>query len=151
MPKVPELNLPKFEQLKYPSPPTKQEKINSRYWRYKKGVTPESDPTAGQVHIVKRKKIKAVTKTTGLTWVEHSLIAFNGSGYADRSEATNFVNSYISYNKWKKRDNAVKLANQYYHALLPLAETLLPSVIERQPSKKNWSKYQQFINSNHLV
>lgn len=37
MPKVPEYNLPRFDKVPY----TPQEKIDSRYWRYKKKTPPK--------------------------------------------------------------------------------------------------------------
>jgi len=83
---------------------------------------------------------KRQPKTEGYVWVEYSLIAFNGSGYADRTSAESFLESYIDYNKWKNRPNAVELAHQFYVPLLALAEQLLPSHVLKQPSKKNYAR-----------
>lgn len=93
---------------------------------------------------------KKVPKTSGFQWVEYSLIAFNGSGYASRETAEAFVDSYIDYNKWKNRPEAVRLANQFYKPLLVLAEQLLPSEV-RKPSNKNWAKFQASRNKTQLL
>lgn len=66
--------------------------------------------------------MKKAPKTHGLTWLEHSLTAFNGSGYADRTNPEKYVDSYIIYKLWKRKPEAAELARQYYQVLLPLAE-----------------------------
>lgn len=89
---------------------------------------------------------KRKPKTSGLEWLQHSIVAFNGSGYADRESAKAFMSSYIQYNAWKNRYEAVKLANDYYHSVLPLAEHLLPAISEttHKASKKNYQKFVEF-------
>ncbi len=67
-------------------------------------------------------------KTTGLRWLELSIVSFNGSGYANRDSAEAYLESYIKYKQWKRKPEAVKLAEQYYHSVLPLAEHLLEAV-----------------------
>lgn len=89
-------------------------------------------------------------KTSGYKWVEYSLTAFNGSGYADRESGETFLDSYIDYNNWKHRPEAVRLANQFYQPLLVLAEQLLPSEV-RKPSNKNWAKFQASRNKTQLL
>lgn len=91
-------------------------------------------------------------KTEGYTWLEFSFIAFNGSGYANRNSANDFVDSYINYKKWKNQNDAVKLATEYYKILLTLAQDLIDnSYVTKKPSIKNWDKYQYFINDNRLT
>ncbi len=90
-------------------------------------------------------------KTQGYQWVEWSLIAFNGSGYADRKTAIDFMQSYIDYKKWKRDDKAVSLANQFYVPLLLLAEQLLPSQVAKQPSPKNWKRFKASKSNTSLL
>lgn len=53
--KVPELNLPKFK----PMPKSKQEHIDSIYWRYKKKSNPKpTSPKHGKVRISRKHKLK---------------------------------------------------------------------------------------------
>lgn len=89
---------------------------------------------------------KKQPKTQGYIWLEYSFVAFNGSGYGDRTTPEDFVESYIRYNQWKKRDKAVKLANEYYTPLLVLAESLISNgkEITHTPSKRQWEKYMRF-------
>lgn len=89
-------------------------------------------------------------KTQGLEWLTLSIIAFNGSGYADRESAKAFMSSYIQYNSWKHRYEAVRLANDFYYSVLPLAESLLPAFSEttHKPSKKNYQKFVEFRDKN---
>lgn len=100
--------------------------------------TAETPPTS------KRAKRKQ-PKTQGLEWVQHSLNAFNGSGYADRDSAELFLASYIDYNRWRKRPEACHLADEYYQALLPLAQHLLDTSLgpSHIPQAKNLAKFQQ--------
>lgn len=88
--------------------------------------------------------MKKKYKTEGLEWLEHSFTAFNGSGYADIESPEDFVDSYIDYNKWKKRFEAVKLATQYYAVLLNLAEHFIDvsEGASHVPSDKNLAKFQ---------
>jgi len=87
-------------------------------------------------------------KTEGLEFLTLSIIAFNGSGYADRESPEAFLDSYIAYSQWKRREKSVSLANTYYYAVLPLCEKLLPAVYEssHKASKKNYNKYLEFRN-----
>lgn len=90
-------------------------------------------------------------KTEGYTWLEHSFNSFNGSGYANRDSAEEFVESYIDYEKFKKRSNGVELANQYYVPLLAMADYFIEESFPiKTISDKNWQKFNNFvINSNH--
>lgn len=85
-------------------------------------------------------------KTEGLTWLEHSIVAFNGSGYADRLSPESFINSYIDYNRWKKRPQGVSLGNQFYQSVLPLAEYLIETSAGpgKFTSQKRLDKFRDF-------
>ena len=87
-------------------------------------------------------------KTTGLNWLELSIISFNGSGYANRTNAEAFIQSYIDYKDWKRKPEAVKLANKYYHSVLPLAEHLLPSQPNHVANAKNYQKFLKHIGQS---
>lgn len=92
--------------------------------------------------------VKKKAKTEGLEWVQHSLTAFNGSGYADMSTPETFLESYVTYKRWKKRPDAVELANMYWNSLLPLAEHLieLGNGPTAPRSVKGYKKFNTFIN-----
>lgn len=96
---------------------------------------------------------KSTPKTEGLTWLEHSFIAFNGSGYRDAISPERFVDSYILYNKWKKRLDAAELATRYYKALLPLAEHLIEisEGANKVTSQKNLTKFHDYATKNKLA
>ena len=64
-------------------------------------------------------------KTEGLTWLEHSISAFNGSGYADYDSPEAYLDCYIDYQRWKKNPQGAKLATEYYHAVIPLVEHIV--------------------------
>lgn len=85
-------------------------------------------------------------RTNGLTWLEHSFNAFNGTSYADRTSPKAFVESYIAYNLWKKRWQAVQLANEFYQPLLTLAEYLIENSAGsgHPPSQKGLAKFNKF-------
>ncbi len=90
-----------------------------------------------------------IPKTQGLEWLTLSIIAFNGSGYADRETGVDFLDSYIAYKQWKNKPEAVRLANQYYNTVLPLCEGLLPAIYEtsHKASEKNYQKYLKFCET----
>lgn len=127
--------------------------MNSQNWRYKKKRPPtdEFSHMNGPVKVIKpsdRKRLRLVKKsrkpkTEGYVWLEHSITAFNGSGYADRDSPEAFLDSYIDYKKWKRRPQGVQLANQFYEIALTLCQYLIdespgPS---HQPSAKNYDKF----------
>lgn len=70
-------------------------------------------------------KKKRNPKTTGSEWLYHSLMAFNGSGYADREDAKDYLDSYRAYKLFRKEAEAVKLLDEYYDDMLPDIEKLL--------------------------
>lgn len=92
---------------------------------------------------------RRVAKTTGLQWLEYSLNAFNGSGYADYESPEAFVDSYIIYKKWKKKPEAAELAVRYWAPALAVAEHLIDysDGPNRAPSDKNLAKFRSFQNT----
>ena len=83
-------------------------------------------------------------KTEGLEWLIYSLMAFNGSGYADMNSPDDYLDSYIVYNEMKQRNKAVALAHVYRIELLPTIEEVLKRTqgASRQPSEKNMKKFE---------
>lgn len=96
---------------------------------------------------------KRVVKTTGLTWLEHSLTAFNGSGYADMSSGEAFLESYIDYKTWKHKYEAVELAKQFYEPALALTTHLVETSegASHEPSEKNMNKFNKSRNQERLI
>lgn len=88
---------------------------------------------------------KRKPKTHGLEWLYLSMASFNGSGYADKTSAKNYLESYIVYKAWKRHPEAIRLAK--FHALeaLEFADKLYqanePGHI---PGHKQWASYQAF-------
>lgn len=66
-----------------------------------------------------------MAKTEGIEWLHHSIMAFNGSGYADMSSPEAYLESYIYYNKAKNRKKAVALAQVFSTEILPEIANLL--------------------------
>jgi hypothetical protein len=100
--------------------------------------------------VKKRITAKKEPKTQGLQWLEFSIIAFNGSGYADRESADHFLDSYIDYKKWKGKPDEAQLAVENYHTVLPLAEYLLDRVYATS-HKPNAANYASFLNYRDLT
>lgn len=82
-------------------------------------------------------------KTTGFEWLYHSVTAFNGSGYADYEDVDTYYESYVAYNTWKKRPDAVSLAELHRDDILPVIDHLLETSegAGRRPSDKNIAKF----------
>jgi len=90
--------------------------------------------------------------TKGMDWLEHSMASFNGSGYADRTSAKSFLNSYLSY-KWTKRDNyAINTVDKSYKGAMQIARKLMNAkLVGQKPIQKrleNFSKYHNPINNS---
>jgi hypothetical protein len=92
------------------------------------------------------KLIRPKSKTQGLEWLLLSFAAFNGSGYGDMSTPENFVLSYIAYNTWKNRQEAVRLATEYVEELYKLADHLIETSngASHKPNEKQWNKFIKF-------
>ena len=84
-------------------------------------------------------------KTSGLDWLGYSIAAFNGSGYADRSTAESFVDSYIAYKLWKKKPEQAQLAKQYYSVAVDIAQSYVDRIYAGHvPSDKNLQRFHDF-------
>ena len=91
-------------------------------------------------------------KTTGLEWLYHSMTAFNGSGYADKSSAEDYYSSYICYKAWRKDEQAVKLVRQYQIEAMTIAEKMLQANdAGRQPNQKSLDKFNNFKRSMAIM
>ncbi len=92
-------------------------------------------------------------KTEGLEWLAHSLMAFNGSGYADMNNARDFLDSYIAYNSMRKRPQAVRFAQLYEPEVLSIIADLLERTYGagRLPTEKNLKKFQSFRANQKLL
>jgi hypothetical protein len=89
-------------------------------------------------------------KTEGLEWLIHSLMAFNGTGYADMTDAEAFLASYIAYKSMRRKSQAVGLAQRHKQDVLPTIEALLARTYGpgRAPTEKNRKKFEAFRNAH---
>lgn len=93
----------------------------------------------------KRKK----SKTTGATWLYHSMAAFNGSGYADKTDAETFLASYMVYNQLKNRFHAIEIVGSYPEQALEYAEHLAAaSEPGRKPTSRFYDKFVKVYGRN---
>lgn len=85
-------------------------------------------------------------KTQDLEWLIHSLMSFNGSGYADMNSPEDFLESYIAYKSMRNKPDAVMLANRHKDNVLPLLDELLQRTYgaSRQPTERNLAKFESF-------
>ena len=60
----------------------------------------------------------AKNKTDGHEWLWYSVMAFNGSGYADMDSPESFYDSYVAYKQYRKDSKAVRLAEIYHDEIL---------------------------------
>ena len=92
-------------------------------------------------------------KTKGLDWLVYSLLAFNGSGYADMYNAEEFLDSYIAYKMMRRKYDAVRLARVYRMDVLPIIEDLLTKTAgaSRIPSDKNYKKFETFRKQVNIL
>lgn len=87
-------------------------------------------------------------KTYGLEWLYLSMASFNGSGYADKSSPSAYVESYIAFKRMKKKPEAVQEVARHYDAALLYAEKLVEAnEAGHTPSQKNYEKFMQFYMS----
>lgn len=91
-------------------------------------------------------------KTNGLEWLIHSVIAFNGSGYADYNSAEDYLDSYIAYKKWKKLPAQAELAQANRDLILPTVLELLDRTMGpgHKPSEKNINTFRLFKDKQNL-
>ena len=96
--------------------------------------------------------MKKQPTTSGSEWLFHSMSAFNGSGFADKTSPQNYVESYLFYNAWKKRPHAVELCKKFEVEALTFAEKLC----EARPagkftSQKKLQEFEAFKNRTSLL
>lgn len=92
-------------------------------------------------------------KTSGLEFIILSLLAFNGSGYADMESVESYINSYIAYNKMKNRSENITMVTEYYDEICLSVDKLLETTSGsgRIPSEKNRVKFMQYYKPNYLL
>lgn len=91
----------------------------------------------------------AKAKTQGFEWLYPSLMAFNGSGYADMSSSKDFLDSYIAYKSMrlnKANKQAINLASLYRMEALGALEDLLTHTYgaSRKPAEAKLQKHQAY-------
>jgi hypothetical protein len=82
-------------------------------------------------------------KTDGFEWLRCSLIAFNGTAYADRGSAEGFLNSYKAWKTLKRDTRALRLLeSHWFDALTPAFILVTESQgASAQASKKMMAKF----------
>lgn len=87
-------------------------------------------------------------KTKGLEWLNLSMASFNGSGYADKSSAVAYIESYVAFKRLKKQWEAVEILKRHYNEATTIAEYLLDAAeAGHTPSEKNYQKFWEFYQS----
>lgn len=85
-------------------------------------------------------------KTSGLEFIILSIMAFNGSGYADMRSPETFYDSYVAYLTMRKRKEHLELAEVYREeimfAILHLFQTTEGA--GRKPSQKALKRFANF-------
>lgn len=88
---------------------------------------------------------KKKPRTTGTEWLFKSMAAFNGSGFADRTDAEAFYESYVLYKLWKNLLPDAHLAETHKLEALSFAEHLvLAKGPGHTPSPKALQNFQDF-------
>lgn len=90
--------------------------------------------------------------TTGSEWLYHSMNAFNGSGYADKSSPQAFVESYQYYKAWRREATAVSILKSFPIEAMSFAEHLVdarePGIT---PSQKRLAQFEAFKSRASLL
>jgi hypothetical protein len=91
-------------------------------------------------------------KTTGGEWLYMSMASFNGSGYADKSSAQHYIESYRAYKMMKKHHQAINTLNVHQEEALLFAEKLASDSVDSkyEPSEKNLRKFHQFYDVEQM-
>ena len=91
-------------------------------------------------------------KTEGLEWLIHSVMAFNGSGYADMDSADSYIDSYIAYKQMKNKPKEAQLMQIYRVEMESIVENLLAKTAGagHQPSAKNLNRFRGFQKQAQL-
>ena len=86
--------------------------------------------------------------TTGLVWLNHSLRSFNGSGYAKKDNAEEYLTSYIVYKMYKGNpDEALLAADNYEYGLKIADKMLLAKNAGKYTSQFNLHRFNQYYNN----
>jgi len=91
----------------------------------------------------------AQPSTEGYEWLHHSLMAFNGGGYADMRSAEDYLDSYIAYKSMRNKKanrEAVSLAKQFHaEALVDIRALLAKTLgVGRRPAEAYIKRHQAF-------
>lgn len=88
---------------------------------------------------------KRTPATTGSEWLYHSMNAFNGSGYADKSTPEAFVESYKYYKAWRRQAAALAILKNCPLEALTYAEHLVNARdASVTPNKQNLERFEAF-------
>ena len=79
-------------------------------------------------------------------WLEASLNSFNGSGFADRTSPEAFMESYLAYQRYKRRDYGQEQATRFWQSGLVVAQNLIENSAgpSRQPPPKALKRFARF-------
>lgn len=78
--------------------------------------------------------------------------SFNGSGYADKSTAEAYLDSYKYYKAWRKEENALELVKAHPIESMFFAEKFMDSRDPgHTPSDKNMNKFEAFKSRAGLL
>lgn len=90
--------------------------------------------------------------TDGVEWLYLSMASFNGSGYADKSTAQSYLDSYTYYKAWKKDKRAVEIVRKFPDEALTFAEKLMHSKDPgHTPNNKFYKQFLAFIERAGLL
>ncbi len=84
--------------------------------------------------------------TQGLTFIKHSLAAFNGSGYADYANPKAYMSSFRDYLAYKQRRQHSELLERHYDELYALAAHIIATGQRtgHTPSPKSLDRFKAF-------
>lgn len=86
-------------------------------------------------------------KTDGIEWLSHSMAAYNGTGYADKTSAQTFLDGYLDYCGWKKRAKGIILIQEHPDEAMELAERLVEArPAGREPSRIQRNKFDKYLH-----
>lgn len=90
-------------------------------------------------------------KTQGLEWLYHSMTAFNGSGYADKSTPESYVASYKAFKTWKKQTEAIQILGEYENEAFEIAHKLCHARdAGHQPSERNMARFRNYYDQERI-
>lgn len=84
-------------------------------------------------------------KTNGTEWLYLSMASFNGSGYAAKTSAEEYVASYLFYKAWRKEKEAVELLKKHPVEAMVYAEKLIHAKEPTHtPNLTQYAKFEAF-------